>query len=522
MSPLSVARSAAVSQRPPAPSRQRPPAPSLLPAPSFPRLLALGDLPADGPAAAEQAGAKAARLAAALRAGLPVLPGWVVPVIAGRPAAQAGADALRASGMPAGRRAVLRRTLDPGLEAELRAAVQLLGGRVIVRSSSPLEGDARWSGAFASVAEVGPEDVTAAVRSCWAAAFAVDPLERLAGCGLPPAALELGLVMQPELRPDAGGVARVVAWEPGVGGGASEVSVEGVAGHPGALLAGWAEAATAQVRLRSAGSDRPAVSDGGLAALLGRNLTAAVAGLAARLWRELGDTMIEWAAADGRVWLLQSMRSTPTPHAPARNTPARTPAVPADRPAGQALDGMAVTAAPQAMAVPWKGPAGGPGGAWPRWADDPADPQLAEAAAAAFRTPGTAAGDLAARRWMPLLAAVAQAHGHHVPSRPAAPGLAAGLLVRCRPHERPEGVRDAILLIDRPLPALAPLLFGARGVIARAGASGAHLAEVARSLGVPMVIGCRPETVLDVGLPGQAWIAAIDGTDGDVALLPVT
>jgi len=115
---------------------------------------------------------------------------------------------------------------------------------------------------------------------------------------------------------------------------------------------------------------------------------------------------------------------------------------------------------------------------------------------------------------MPLLAALVQARGQHVHARPAVPGTAAGRLVACRPHEHPgPGARDAILLIDRPVPAFAPLLFGARGVIARAGAASSHLAEVARSLGVPMVVGCRLR-------PAQEQIAAIDGAAGDVALLP--
>jgi phosphohistidine swiveling domain-containing protein len=94
--------------------------------------------------------------------------------------------------------------------------------------------------------------------------------------------------------------------------------------------------------------------------------------------------------------------------------------------------------------------------------------------------------------------------------------------VACRPHERPPGdCGDAILLVDQPVPALAPLLFAARGVIARTGAAGSHLAEVARSLGVPMVLGCRPEQVTGTpAVPGGAFLAAIDGSTGDVALLP--
>lgn len=436
------------------------------------RLLPLADPAAAGPGAARLVGAKAARLAVALQAGLPVLPGFLIPVNEGRLALGTGAQAVRREGMQAGRRAVLGHRIGLGLAAELEAAARTLGGRVIVRSSSPLEDDPRWSGAFSSVAEVGAEDVATAVRSCWASAFAVDPLERLAACGLPPEALELALLLQPELRPDAGGVARV-------SGG--EVTVEGVQGHPAALLSGWAEGAQTLVRLTRSGltgGGQRLIRDAGLASLIGEDLVAEVARLAGLAHHNLGDDLIEWAAADGKLWLLQSARGAPPPPE-------------------AALEGRA-----QEPFRSWP-----PGG--------PSAELLAESAASRAQ--------LRAREWMPLLAELAQTEGRHVPARPAAPGVAAGRLVTVRPHERPGGAtRDAILLIDRPVPALAPLLFGARGVIARAGAAGSHLAEVARSLSVPMVIGCRPDQVLGEEPPGREWIAAVDGAAGAVALLPAS
>jgi phosphohistidine swiveling domain-containing protein len=445
-------------------------------------------------AAALLAGDKAARLARAAAVGLAVLPGWVVPVAEGRPALSAGAAAVRAGRPAAARRAVLGQRMDDDLAAELREAVTRLGGRVIVRSSSPLEGDPRWSGAFSSVAEVGPGDVVAAVRSCWASAFAVDPLGRLAACGLPPEALELGVLLQPEIRPAAGGVARVT---PAADAAGAEVTVEGVPGHPGALLSGWAEGASGLVQLhatprgpaplpgqptrrsRPTRSGRPDRSgglnqrgDGGLAALIGTATVAAVADLAGQAWRLLGDDVIEWAAADDGIWLLQSRRSAAT-----------IGAATAGAGAGQTVAGRAAA----------EHPAGHAGGGLP-----------------------------AARARMPVLAATVLRRGEHVPGRPGAPGTAAGRLLPCRPHERPTGdCGDAILLIDRPLPALAPLLFAARGVIARAGAPGSHLAEVARSLGVPMVLGCRPERATGTpAIADGAFLAAIDGSTGDVALLP--
>jgi phosphohistidine swiveling domain-containing protein len=459
------------------------------------RSAGLGPVAADG-----LAGAKAARLARAAAAGLAVLPGWVVPVAEGRPALAAGVAAVRQGRPAAARRAVLGHRLDDALAAELREAVAGLGGRVIVRSSSPLESDPRWSGAFSSVAEVGPDDVAAAVCSCWASAFAVDPLRRLEACCLPPEALELGVLLQPEIRPVAGGVARVTGTGPA---GGAEVSVEGVRGHPGALLSGWAEGAAARVPLPDsrAVTGQPAAGwlpagpvpgepgqpggpgqpgDGGLAALIGPAAVAAVAALAGCAWRLLGDDIIEWAADDRGIWLLQSQRS------------------------GAAARG--------AVPEPLTAAAGGAGAGCE-----------ATAGAAAVPEPGSWAGGLpTAPAAMPLLAATVLGRGEHVPGRPGAPGTAAGRLVAARPHERPAGgCADAILLVDQPVPALAPLLFSARGVIARTGAAGSHLAGVARSLGVPMVLGCRPERVTGTrAAPDGAFLAAIDGSTGDVALLP--
>jgi phosphoenolpyruvate synthase/pyruvate phosphate dikinase len=362
-------------------------------------------LATDAPVPAiEQVGVKAARLGAALRAGLPVLPGWVVPVELGEGARGAGIAAIRTNGVAAGRVAVLGQALDSSLVAELRTVVDGLGGRVIVRSSSPLEGDARWAGAFSSVTGAGRDEVASAVRSCWASAFAVDPLRRAEEYGVRLEALELAVLVQPEIAPEAGGVARVVG---------DDVIVEGVNGHPGPLLSGWAEAEP-----------------------LDAKVVAEVGALASRVRGELGDDLTEWAICGGEVWLLQAGRSAPENRGGAAVLP------------------------------------------------------------------------------MPV-------DGLRVMGRPGVPGMAAGPLVACRPHwTGAKECRGAIVLVDRPVPGLAPLLFGARGVIARAGAASSHLAEVARSLGVPMVVGCRPETVTGPGLGTGAWFATINGATGEVVLAP--
>lgn len=375
------------------------------------RLVSLDDR---GCRSARRVGAKAARLARARQAGLPVLPGWALPVAEARAALRAGAAAVRDGNVAAARRAVLAHGLDDDLAGELRAVAARLGRRVIVRSSSPLEDDPRWSGAFSSIGEIGPGEVAVAVRSCWASAFAVDPLHRLDACGLALPALALGTLIQPEIEPAAGGTARVTA------GG---VVVEGVDGHPAAVLSGWADGATARI-----GRGRV---EGDLAEFVGEATVRAVAGLAEAVRRVLGDDVIEWAAHDRGLSLLQSGRS----------------------------------------------------------------------AAVAERTQPSGA---------------VPAGGRRVPATTVVPGDAVGHLVYLRPHESPPpGDGGFILLVDRPLPALAPLLFGARGVIARAGPTGSHLAGVARGIGVPMVVGCRVETVTGppehLGDGGNDWLAAIDG-----------
>jgi hypothetical protein len=72
----------------------------------------------------------------------------------------------------------------------------------------------------------------------------------------------------------------------------------------------------------------------------------------------------------------------------------------------------------------------------------------------------------------------------------------------------------SILAAPAPLPHLAPLLWHCAGFVARTGSAGAHLFEVARSLGVPAVVG------LDLGALGPPGsLAAIDGATGEVAVL---
>lgn len=375
----------------------------------------------DDPAAGDPmvAGAKAAALATARAAGLPALPGFVVPVTAASEPMRIGRAALAKRGVA--RRAVMaagRELVDATLLVPLRTAVDSLGGRVIVRSSSPLESDLRWAGAFSTVNEIGPEDIAAAVSSCWASAFAPDPLERLEQCGWGLDDMRLAVLLQRELRPHCGGTAHLVG---------DEVRITGVRGHPGPLLAGWAGGVTVRVNGHASGE---------AAEYFGTKTVADVADLARAVHQCLGDDVIEWAS-DGAIHLLQSSRSVPR-------------------------------------------------------------------RAAAGAAPGS---EFAA--------------SHRIAATACVPGEATGRLVYARPHQ-PIGMDGPVILVcERPLPAFAPLVFGVNAVVSVTGGLDAHLAEVARSLGVPMLVQTPLPSVigpLETINTGAGWLGAVDGARGELAL----
>jgi phosphohistidine swiveling domain-containing protein len=116
--------------------------------------------------------------------------------------------------------------------------------------------------------------------------------------------------------------------------------------------------------------------------------------------------------------------------------------------------------------------------------------------------------------WGPFLFAVISAAGRAAPGTPAAPGAGAGPAHVHDPDAPGPLPPGAVLVAGRPLPGLAALLWNASGLVTVGGSPGAHLIEVARSLGVPAVTGCR----LDALLAGPALLA-VDGDTGTVTAL---
>lgn len=236
------------------------------------------------------AGAKAAGLAAAADAGLPTLPGVVVPVDESAPVVEAAAAALGA-GVGRARLAAMTVQPDERLVAELGDRSRRYPQPLIVRSSSPLEADGTWSGAFSSFHGVGADELGTAVRGCWGSAFQVGVLERAQYAGIDPHQLGLAVLVQPEIAPDIGGTARCR--------GDGSVQVTATRGPLEPLMAGHVEGESALV-------DADGSSD---ATGIAPELLAEVAALSRRVERVLDHQLIEWAAVDGQVHLLQSLRS---------------------------------------------------------------------------------------------------------------------------------------------------------------------------------------------------------------------
>lgn len=120
--------------------------------------------------------------------------------------------------------------------------------------------------------------------------------------------------------------------------------------------------------------------------------------------------------------------------------------------------------------------------------------------------------------WEAFVHEAVLANGSRHGGEPACPGLAAGRLLVLEFPRRLPGVRERwILHVTNPLPAFAPLLWGAAGLISATGNPSAHLFDVARTLGVPAVAGV--DLTADGVAAHDGALVAVDGSTGDVAVL---
>ncbi len=257
-------------------------------------------------------GAKAARLAAARRAGLPVLPGIVLRAGAAAEPLRAAMAVMAQRGTAAARLflgdAHVPESLAPLVEAALGP-----GALLVARSSSPVEAGGDWAGAFSSYVAITADDLSTAVRGCWASMFGRDAAERFDALGLGQADAGMAVLVQPCVTPDPGGVALVGAGGgagSGEGGGSGAGSGEG----GGTVEVTVAERSLSQMLLGWDRGLQGVVGDddvprGPAVERFGADLVAAVARVARSCASVIGDNYLEWAYVEGEVLILQC-RST--------------------------------------------------------------------------------------------------------------------------------------------------------------------------------------------------------------------
>lgn len=251
------------------------------------------DLDDEGAEDPSRVGAKAAWLARGRRAGLPVLPGVVVPTGLGRAAMLRGVEAMAVRGSGGARLAISQEPLPEDLSSSVIDAAQALGDPLVVRSSSILESSGEWSGAFTSYLDIHPDELPVAVRGCWASAFTVHTLQRYAAAGIAPGSAPMAVLIQRALDPEFGGVARMSG---------DAVTVVGVAGSPAPLVQGWEPGVHAIVPPSGIVRGDAALQ------LLGSPLIEEVVSVLRRAHQAVGATSCEWAVVDGAVAVLQLMR----------------------------------------------------------------------------------------------------------------------------------------------------------------------------------------------------------------------
>ncbi|MGR4880231.1 PEP/pyruvate-binding domain-containing protein [Streptomyces sp. LARHCF249] len=292
------------------------------------------------------AGGKGANLGELVRAGFAVPPGFVVTTAAYRPP---DPGRLGAGGPAAVREAVAKAGIPDDVAEAVRAAYgNLGGGPVAVRSSATAEDlpEAAFAGqqdTFLNV--IGEPDVLDAVVRCWASLWTDRAVDYRAGHGIDHGRVRMAVVVQRMVDAEYAGVAftsdpvtndrnaLVIDASPGLG----EAVVSGLVTPEHIVV----DTRSPRVVSRSAGHHETAVRPrlgGGTEQVAGDRAAAGLPapalrqliGVARDVERHFGRPQdIEWAWADGSLYVLQTRPITalpPLPEPPART---RLPALPA-------------------------------------------------------------------------------------------------------------------------------------------------------------------------------------------------
>ena len=271
-------------------------------------------LDAPGGLSAAECGPKAATLSRMIAAGLSVPPGFCLTCEAAKlhmteNALQPRADTLvqtalksrgpeRAGALRELREAIEAADVPAGVaETVVEHLARLPDRTMAVRSSATTEDlpGHSFAGLHDTTLDVtGPEALLAAVRRCWASLWTDRAFEYRERAGLAHSDAAMAVIVQQLIPAQSSGVAFTA--DPVTGDG-SQVLIEMVAGLGDALVSGQVEPERIAVARSDAGAHVSATDA----------LPVRVAALALAAEAVLGvPADVEWAAADGEVWLLQA------------------------------------------------------------------------------------------------------------------------------------------------------------------------------------------------------------------------
>jgi phosphohistidine swiveling domain-containing protein len=524
------------------------------------------------------AGAKAAHLARALAAGFPVLKGLVVPAAVSQ-AALVGALAAAETGSVHGAQLTVPMPDADQFSALHEAARGLTASSLVVRSSSALETSARWAGAFTSFLDIRHDELLLAIRGVWASAVSPGVIERASAEGVAVADLSVAVLIQPFVAPEFGGTAiverdqvavRAVAgspaamlagWEPGASGDRA-IGLLGqrrytaivdlgraVAGSLGCTLIewGWADG---PILLQASVAEAEPVAPPALSRTLPRSALRAAAHLI-RFAGSIGEGMIvplilpdapvvscappvlgsyqDATAAwlDARRLAAQLLADRfPAAADPAaagrqmlarlRKDPVATLASLADLPPLPA-DLLGQLVAQFGALGRWLTAAGRlrqPDQIW-SLAPGQLDQLLADPPESRPPVRPSAPGT---RRWDGFVYDAVMSGSSPLRGEAAVDGTGAGPVRYVDGGGRDDRDQYRPVLVARhPLSRLAPLLWNAAALVTFGGSAGAHLVEVAASVGVPAVVACAEAEGLFADPRLRPELAAVDGSAGVVA-----
>ncbi|MGI5500135.1 phosphoenolpyruvate synthase [Lentzea sp. CA-135723] len=222
--------------------------------------------------------------------------------------------------------AILETPLAPEVLAEVEAAAEAVGGPVAVRSSGLDEDGPKFSfaGQFDTFLNVGLDAVAEHVRKCWAGAYSARALAYRLAHGVPVGGAGMAVIVQRLVRAEKSGV--LFTANP-MSGERSERVVSAVFGLGEGLVGGAVDADTVvldeagQVLQVTVGEKRERYDpDAGGGCRVTETVAAAreslalndgelraLSELAGRIERARGGPQdVEWAMADGTLWVVQS------------------------------------------------------------------------------------------------------------------------------------------------------------------------------------------------------------------------